>query len=197
MHLTPVTKNTGRLALLPGSFHPITKAHLELARAALPFVDQLWFVLPRSFPHKSYEQVSMRDRLELIRAAIDDPRMGAVISEGGLFIEMVRECRRRFPLLGQISVVCGRDAAERIVGWNYDGVEPIEEQLAEYELLVAARQGEYVPPEQLAHRIHAVSLAKSYDEISSTALREKIRLGENWREYTPAAIQNRVLELYK
>jgi nicotinic acid mononucleotide adenylyltransferase len=138
----------------------------------------------------------MRDRLELIRAAIDDPRMGAVISEGGLFIEMVRECRRRFPSLGQIFVVCGRDAAERIVGWNYDGVEPIEEQLTEYELLVAARQGEYVPPEHLVHRIHPVSLSKSYDEISSTALREKVRLGENWREYTPAAIQDRVRELY-
>jgi hypothetical protein len=64
------------------------------------------------------------------------------------------------------------------VGWNYDGVEPIEEQLAEYELLVAARQGEYAPPEHLAHRIHPVSLAKSYDEISSTALREKVRLGK-------------------
>lgn len=196
MQSSPVTTNIRRLALLPGSFHPITKAHLELARAALPFVDQLWFVLPRSFPHKSYDQVSMRDRLELIRAAMDDPRMGAVISEGGLFIEMVRECRRRFPSLGQIFVVCGRDAAERIVGWNYDGVEPIEEQLTEYELLVAARQGEYVPPAHLAHRIHAVSLAKDYDEISSTALREKVRLGENWRDYTPAAIQNRVLALY-
>ncbi len=197
MQSSPVTTNIRRLALLPGSFHPITKAHLELARAALPLVDHLWFVLPRSFPHKSYDQVSMRDRLELIRAAIDDPRMGAVISEGGLFIEMVRECRRRFPSLGQIFVVCGRDAAERIVGWNYDGVEPIEEQLTEYELLVAARQGEYVPPEHLVHRIHPVSLSKSYDEISSTALREKVRLGENWREYTPAAIQDRVRELYR
>lgn len=196
MQSSPVTSNVRRLALLPGSFHPITKAHLELARAALPFVDQLWFVLPRSFPHKSYDRVSLRDRFELIQAAMDDSRMGAVVSEGGLFIEMVRECRRCFPSLGQIFVVCGRDAAERIVDWNYDGVEPIEEQLAEYELLVAARQGEYVPPEHLAHRIHAVSLAKSYDEISSTALREKIRMGENWREYTPAAIQNRVLELY-
>jgi phosphopantetheine adenylyltransferase len=116
MQSSPVTTNIRRLALLPGSFHPVTKAHLELARAALPFVDHLWFVLPRSFPHKSYDRVSMRDRLELIRAAIDDPRMGAVISEGGLFIEMVRECRRRFPSLARpdfCRLRAGRRRADR------------------------------------------------------------------------------------
>lgn len=196
MQTIPVTTNIRRLALLPGSFHPITRAHLELARAALAFADHLWFVLPRSFPHKAYDQVTLQDRLDLIRAAIDDPRMSAVISEGGLFIEMVREARRHFPCIEQIFVVCGRDAAERIVSWEYDGIEPIEEQLQEYELLVAARNGEFRPPEYLADRVHIMRMAKSYDQISATALREKIRQGGDWQEYTPEAIQDRVRELY-
>ena len=196
MQTIPVTTNIRRLALLPGSFHPITKAHLELARAALTFADHVWFVLPRSFPHKSYDQVTLQDRLDLIRAAIDDPRMAAVISEGGLFIEMVRECRRHFPSIEQIYVVCGRDAAERIVSWEYDGIEPIDEQLQEYELLVAARNGEFSPPEHLAAHIHIMRMAKSYYQISATALREKIRVGGDWEEYTPAVIHDRVLELY-
>jgi nicotinic acid mononucleotide adenylyltransferase len=195
MQTIPVSAKV-RLALLPGSFHPITKAHLALARAALAFADQLWFVLPRSFPHKSYDQVSLRDRVDLIRAAIDDPRMAAVISEGGLFIEMVRECRRRFPTLGQISVVCGRDAAERIIAWDYDGVAPIEEQLREYNLLVAARNGDLDPPPHLAPHIHTLRLAEDYNNISATALREKIRQGADWKDHTPAAIHDRVLSLY-
>lgn len=195
MQTIPVSAKV-RLALLPGSFHPITKAHLALARAALAFADQLWFVLPRSFPHKSYDQVSLRDRVDLIRAAIDDPRMAAVISEGGLFIEMVRECRRRFPTLGQISVVCGRDAAERIIAWDYDGVAPIEEQLREYNLLVAARNGDLDPPPRLAPHIHTLRLAEDYNNISATALREKIRQGADWKDHTPAAIHDRVLSLY-
>lgn len=195
MQTIPVSPKV-RLALLPGSFHPITKAHLALARAALAFADQLWFVLPRSFPHKSYDQVSLRDRVDLIRAVIDDPRMAAVISEGGLFIEMVRECRRRFPTLGQISVVCGRDAAERIIAWDYDGVAPIEEQLQEYNLLVAARNGDLDPPPHLAPHIHTLRLAEDYNNISATALREKIRQGADWKDHTPAAIHDRVLSLY-
>ena len=195
MQTIPVSAKV-RLALLPGSFHPITKAHLALARAALAFADQLWFVLPRSFPHKSYDQVSLRDRVDLIRAAIDDPRMAAVISEGGLFIEMVRECRRRFPTLGQISVVCGRDAAERIIAWDYDGVAPIEEQLREYNLLVAARNGDLDPPPHLAPHIHTLRLAEDYNNISATALREKIRQCADWKDHTPAAIHDRVLSLY-
>jgi nicotinate (nicotinamide) nucleotide adenylyltransferase len=196
MQTIPVTTNIRRLALLPGSFHPVTRAHLELARAALNFADHVWFVLPRSFPHKSYDRITLRDRLELIEAAIDDPRMAAVISEGGLFIEIVRECRRRFPSIEKIFVVCGRDAAERIVSWEYDGIEPIEEQLQEYELLVAARNGEFRPPEHLAEHIHIMRIAKSYDQISATALREKIRQGGGWEEFTPEAIHDRVLELY-
>lgn len=196
MQTIPVTTNIRRLALLPGSFHPITNAHLELARAALQFADHVWFVLPRSFPHKAYDQVTLRDRLELIQGAIDDPRIAAVISEGGLFIEMVRECRRRFPTIEQIYVVCGRDAAERIVSWVYDGIEPIEEQLEEYELLVAARNGEFRPPDFIAHRIHIMRMAKSYDQISATALREMIRQGSGWEEFTPARIHDRVRELY-
>ena len=196
MEAIQVTENLQSIALLPGSFHPITTAHLELARAALHWADRVLFVLPRSFPHKSYDHVTLQDRLDLIRMAIDDPRMEAVVTEGGLFIEMVRECRRRIPGLGKVYVVCGRDAAERIVSWEYDGIEPIDQQLHEFELLVAARNGDYRPPAHLAARIHAMPLGPGLDEVSATALREKIRKGGNWEQYTPLAIQQRVRELY-
>jgi len=196
MQAIPVTENLRTLALLPGSFHPITTAHLELARAALQWAEQVSFVLPRSFPHKSYDRVTLADRLEMIRMAIDDPRMSAAVTEGGLFIEMVRECRRRLPQLETIYVVCGRDAAERIVSWDYDGIEPIDEQLQEYELLVAGRHGEYRPPDHLASRIHTMPLGHGADEVSATALREKIRQGGDWEHYTPSAIRQRVSKLY-
>jgi nicotinic acid mononucleotide adenylyltransferase len=196
MQAIQVTENMRSLALLPGSFHPITTAHLELARAALQRADRVLFVLPRSFPHKSYDQVTLQDRLDLIRLAIDDPRMEAGVTEGGLFIEMVRECRRHHPGLDKIYVVCGRDAAERIVSWDYDGIEPIDQQLREYELLVAARNGDYRPPAHLAAHIHALPLGPGLDEVSATALRDKIRKGGDWEQYTPPAIRQRVRELY-
>jgi nicotinic acid mononucleotide adenylyltransferase len=196
MQTISVTTNLRRLALLPGAFHPVTTAHMAIARAALAWADAVWFTLPRAFPHKSYDQVTMQDRLDLIRAAIDDERMAAVVSQGGLMIEMVREARRICPAVEQIYVVCGRDAAERIVAWDYDGVEPIEEQLEEYELLVAAREGEYQPPGELAGRIHAMPMTERYDDVSATVLREQIRVGGDWERFTPAAIRERVKELY-
>ncbi len=197
MQAIQVTENIHSLALFPGSFHPITTAHLELARVALQRADRVLFVLPRSFPHKSYDHVTLQDRLDLIRMAIDDPRMSAGITEGGLFIEMVRECRRRHPGLYKIYVACGRDAAERIVSWDYDGIEPIDQQLREYELLVAARNGDYRPPPQLAAQIHPLPLDPGLDEVSATALRDKIRKGGDWEQYTPSAIRQRVSELYR
>ncbi len=196
MQAIQVTENIQSIALLPGSFHPITTAHLELARTALQWADRVLFVLPRSFPHKSYDQVTLQDRLDLIRMAIDNPRMEAAVTEGGLFIEMVRECRRRLPALEKIYVVCGRDAAERIVSWEYDGIEPIDQQLREYELLVAARNGQYRPPAHLAAHIHTMPLGPGLEEVSATALREKIRNGGDWEQYTPPAIRERVRELY-
>jgi hypothetical protein len=41
--------------------------------------------------------------------------------------------------------MCGRDAAERIVGWDYGDGPPIQDQLNEFRLLVASREGEYSP----------------------------------------------------
>ena len=43
-----------RLGILPGTFNPVTVAHLALAHAALRHVDEVVFVLPRVFPHKNY-----------------------------------------------------------------------------------------------------------------------------------------------
>ena len=70
-----------RLGVFPGSFHPPTRAHLALARAALNVVDELLFVLPRRFPHKGWEGVGFGDRARMLeaaagvfpRAARDDP----------------------------------------------------------------------------------------------------------------------------
>lgn len=197
MHSDLVTNNSPRsIALFPGSFHPVTVAHLGIAQAALKWADNVWLVLPRSFPHKSYDSVTLQDRLDLINASLTDPRMAAMITEGGLFIEMVQECRRRFPNIEKIYVVCGRDAAERIVNWDYDGMDPIEEQLEQYELLVAARVGEFKPPTHLAHRIHPLIVERDFDEVSATSLREAIRRGESWEHLTPAIIRDRVRALY-
>src|SRR5438270_12394355 len=86
-----------RLGILPGSFNPVTVAHLALARAALAHVDEVVFVLPRVFPHKNYSGASFGDRVAMLRAAAaNQTAFSIATAEGGLFVEIARECREAY-----------------------------------------------------------------------------------------------------
>ncbi len=185
----------GAAALLPGAWNPPTKAHVEMARAALRAADCAVLVLPRRFPHKGLEGAPFEVRAEwLKRIAEGEPGIGAAISEGGLFIEMAREARAAGA--ERVYVVCGSDAAERITGWDYGDGDPIEAQLREYEMLVAPRPALFVPPAALRGRIHALELEPGWAEVSSTEVRRRMRAGERWEELVPDAIVDSVRAAY-
>lgn len=185
-----------RVGILPGSFHPITRAHVALARAALEVVDEVILVMPRRFPHKDYEQVTLEQRIELVcRAAAAEPNLSVAITEGGLFLEIAREARQAYPQ-ASFFFLCGRDAAERIVGWNYQGECPIEEQLTEFSLLVADRQGHYEAPLHLQDRVMHLQLDAVCDAISATEVRRRIAEGQDWRGLVPETIADDVKLLY-
>lgn len=184
-----------RIGVLPGSFNPPTRAHLDLAASALGLVDAVLFVLPREFPHKNYEGTSLAQRIELLRlAAGRDPRFGVGIAEGGLFIEMVRECRSVWPS-ASFDVLCGRDAAERIINWNYGEAGSISRQLDEFGLLVAPRDGSFDVPPELAGKVRHLAIAPC-DGISATEVRRRIAVGEQWDHLVPPATRDRVVEFY-
>lgn len=182
-------------ALLAGAWNPPTRAHLELARAALGWARRAVFVLPRAFPHKPLEGAAFDRRAEWIRSlAALDPRFAAAVSEGGLFLEMAREARA----LGahRIFHVCGSDAAARILAWDYGALEPIGKQLEEYELLAAPRPLPVMPPPQLRSRVHTLIVPASLDGISSSEVRRRIRAGEPWRHLVPDCIAGALESAY-
>jgi nicotinate (nicotinamide) nucleotide adenylyltransferase len=175
------------LGLFPGTFNPPTLAHLALARAALACVDEVVFVLPRAFPHKRYEGASFEDRVRMLEAALaDEPRFSIAATAGGLFIEIARECRAAYGPLPELYFLCGRDAAERIVNWDYGAPGVFAEQLREYHLLVAPRQGVYAPPSDCGARIHSLALKQDYDELSASEVRARIARGDPWEHLVPA-----------
>jgi cytidyltransferase-like protein len=181
-----------RLGLLPGSFNPPTRAHLALAESALGFVDEVLLVIPQAFPHKTWEGASPEQRIEMLRrVTAARPRIGAAVTEGGLFIDIAREARRLFPE-SEMHIVCGRDAAERIISWDYGQTGSIEQMFEEFQLLVAPRQGGYVPPQHLVYAVRALPLA-SYDDCASTRVRTA---AENWRSLVPAEIADLVEQIY-
>jgi nicotinic acid mononucleotide adenylyltransferase len=96
-------------------------------------------------------------------------------------------------------VLCGRDAAERSAGWNYRDYGPLEEQLREFQLLVAGREGEYQPPAEYAGRVHLIGMPGCYEQISSSAVRERIQRGADWQSLVPPRVAEliRKLQLYR
>ena len=184
-----------RLGVFPGGFHPPTRAHLALAEAALAHVDEVLFVLPESFPHKTYDGVGLDDRLAMLAAASSRPEFSIGVSRGGLFIDIAREARETHEA-AEIYILCGRDAAERIVGWDYGEPGAFARMLDEFQMLVAARAGGYAPPAGLAARIHPLAVEGNWDEVSATEVRRRIREGEPWASLIPEAIEDAVRRLY-
>ena len=185
-----------RLGVLAGSFNPPTIAHEELVYAAGFHVDEVVCVVPGVFPHKEYFGATLEQRLEMLAAARLMPPCSIASTEQGLFIDIARDCRKHYGPETQLYFVCGRDAAERILTWDYGRAGALEEMLQEFELLVAARSGEFQPPAEFQHRIHPLGLRAAHDQVSSTEVRERIARGKPWQHLVPAAIVERVREIY-
>jgi nicotinate-nucleotide adenylyltransferase len=187
-----------RVGVLSGAFHPPTRAHIGLAQSAIDSrqTDEVVFVMPAALPHKQYERVVLEDRIQLLLDAIgSEPRFSVALSDGGLFLEIARECRVHYPRAA-LRFLCGRDTAERIVNWCYGDLPPIQQQLEEFELLVAPRQGIFEAPEHLRDAVAHLPLEPAYDEVSSTEVRQRIAAGEPWIHLVPSPIVERVKKLY-
>jgi nicotinate-nucleotide adenylyltransferase len=186
-----------RLGILPGTFNPPTRAHLALARAAQGQVDEVLFVLPREFPHKAYQGASFDERIEMLHvAASGDPLLSIASTDRGLFIDIARDCRDAYGEAA-LSFLCGRDAAERIVNWDYGAPGAFGAMLDVFDLRVASRRGDYHPPPELAHRIHPLPVVADYDEVSATDVRERIARGQPWEHLVPEAIIPLVSRIYR
>jgi nicotinate-nucleotide adenylyltransferase len=188
-HYITVAPPPAKLAILAGAFNPPTRAHLGVANAALAVVDEVLFALPRAFPHKEFAGAGFETRLEWLRAALAGcPRFSLAATRGGLFLEIAREAREVYGAGTRLFFLCGRDAAERIVGWDYGQGDGIEKQLESFELLVAARGGVYEPPPQIRDRVHSIALPPGLEDVSSSEVRRRIRTGEPWRDLVPEAV---------
>ena len=186
-----------RLGVLPGTFNPVTVAHVALAEGALAVVDEVVFVLPRQLPHKAYTGASFEQRVELLGLALEKkPRCSVAACERGLFAEIAGECREAYGADVRLSFLCGRDAAERIANWDYGSPGAYLEMLQQFDLLVAARGGEYCPPESLVSSCARLELSGAFDHVSASEVRTRIGNGEPWEHLVPAAVRRRVCEIY-
>lgn len=192
-----VMANPGRVALFPGAWNPPTEAHLDIARAARSFADEVVWVLPRAFPHKGFEGASFENRCRMLKRVVKaEEGFSAAVSEGGLYAEIGDEARAFFGPQADILLLCGRDAAERMAAWDYGAPDFFDRMVARYPLLVAARQGEYEPAGHHSSRILRLPMAANWDEVSSSEVRRRIASGEDWKKLIPPELAAMVGHLY-
>jgi len=179
-----------KTGILAGAFNPVTRAHLALADAARSVIDEVVCVLPRTYPHKELHGASLDQRVEMLQQSGGFDRVER--TRGALFIEIARELKQPGR---ELYFICGRDAAERVITWDYGHPGAVERMLREFHLLVASRQGSFDPPHHLKHAIHPLP-APNLDEISSTEVRRRIAAGEPWEHLVPPSITALVRNLY-
>jgi nicotinic acid mononucleotide adenylyltransferase len=185
-----------RPGILAGAFNPPTIAHLALVDAAQPYIDQVICVLPREFPQKSYHGATLAERLEMVDRIAAERLIDVAVAERGLFIEIARETRAAFAWPVDIAFICGSDAAERILTWDYGHPGAIEKMLEEFRLLVADRDTVFQPRPDLARRVEALAIPPGVASMSSTDVRRRIASGEPWREFVPPQIHDLVTSIY-
>ena len=152
-------------------------------------LEEVLFLLPAVFPHKSYSGASFEQRLGMLSAALaGEARYSIGSSEEGLFVDIARACRPEYPPEAKFFFLCGRDAAERIIGWNYAGGTRFEDLLEEFQMLVAPREGRWVIPAGLEARIQLLSLAPGWEACSSSVVREAVAAGASWEALVPEAV---------
>lgn len=159
-------------------------------------VDEVLFAIPKTFPHKQFEGATLDQRVAMLHRLVSaQPRLSVAVADGGLFIDIAREARGFYPGT-EIHLLCGRDAAERILTWDYGEPDFADRMLQEFRLLVAPRSGPYVAPERFAHAIRSLSPG-NYDECSSTRVREAIRAGGDWKALAPQEVRDLIEEIYQ
>ncbi len=187
----------GRVGVLPGAFNPVTKAHIALAEASANqyHLDQILLLLPEIFPHKEYAGAPFEERLALLQAALSGtPGWAIASSDLGLFVDIAKAVRDDYGPAVDIYLICGRDAAERIVNWDYGGGPGFAQQLEQFQMLVGSREQSYDVPTGLKGRIHAVEMPPGLREVSATEVRLAISQDKAWEHLVPAAVADEIVQ---
>lgn len=192
----PVT-TPGRLGVLGGAYNPITRAHLAIADAVVEHfgIHEVLFLLPAVPPHKAIFGASLEQRLEMMALAVQDrPYASVGLSSHGLFLDMYRGLQVLYPPHTEVYFLTGRDAAERILTWQYDdAAAALRQMFSAFQLIVCDREGPFQYPddpliEPYRARIHCCPLAPGFNHVSATEVRQRCEQGTLLDDLIPADV---------
>ncbi len=155
-----------RIAIVPGSFDPITNGHIDIVRRAADAYDKVYLAVMIN-DAKSY-MFSLGEREAIARAAVGNIEKVEVISSDGYLWKLASS-------LGAIAIVKGvRNARDE-----------------EYELNMAKYNSEHYPEAETV----LLQTKEELAHISSTLVREKISSSESISDLLPTSAIDKINEI--
>lgn len=178
-----------KIGILGGTFDPIHKGHLALARYALKQfkLDRVFFIPAARPPHKKSSKpvASVKHRLAMVRCALRGSKHFKIseleIKRRGpsYTVDTLKAFRRKFPT-AKLFLILGQDSYAGLRHWK----EPAK-IVSFAHLLVAKRRGSAITKKIPAY----VSwLRMPFYIISSSQLREAIKKGEKIDDDLPTTV---------
>jgi nicotinic acid mononucleotide adenylyltransferase len=200
----PDPGNPRRVALLPGSFDPITVAHAALAEAVRDWADVVVLVYSvRTVPKDVDAEpplLSERERVEaLTRFCAARPGTAAGLCSHGLLVEQIHAAVRVFPA-AELALVVGSDKVLQLFdpGWYHDRHAAMEELFGHATVLYAIRAGEkealravLADPanSRWTGRLGQIDVAPEVAAVSSRTVRARLRRGEDVSGLLPPGVR--------
>lgn len=193
-----------KIGIMGGTFNPIHIGHLVLAQRALEEkeLDEIW-IIPTgcSYMKSNQDILSGEDRLAMVALAISDNEkmkcLDIEVNRSGYTYsyETLEQLRTEYPCYS-FYFIFGADCLFTIENWKYP-----ERIFANCSVIAAARNGASLS--QMEEKI--AQLKEHFDadislitfpelEISSTDLRERIRLGKSVKYFIPDKVISYIKE---
>jgi nicotinic acid mononucleotide adenylyltransferase len=205
--VTPEPGSPGTVALLPGSFDPITVAHAALADEVAARADLVVLVYAvRTLPKEGVGPpplLSPEERLRILRRFSDArPGLTVGVASHGLLAEQVEAASDRFPR-ARVWLVMGSDKALQLLDpkWYRDRDASLSALFERAGVLYAERAGQEGAVEAALQRaengawrdlFELVDLDPAVAAISSRAVRERLLAGADVRRLVPEAAREAV-----
>jgi nicotinic acid mononucleotide adenylyltransferase len=203
-------KDAKRVGVLSGSFNPLTRAHLELAREAKESfqLDSVLFALSLvTIDKERVEGISLEDRLLLLSTVAGELGWASVVAVNrGLYFEQARALRSLFGGKARLFFIVGMDKVMQIFDPRYyeDRDKALAALFTEASLIAAHRapwgeeelQQLLSRPENCGYedRVYFLDLPGELGRVSSSAIRSGVERGEAVQDQLPGLVYSFLLE---
>lgn len=188
-----------KIGLLGGSFNPIHKGHIAIAKTAIAqaVVDQVWFLPSGNHPFKSgKELLTLSKRIELIKIAIGEiPQLkiskhDTNRKKPNYTSKLIKKLYKSYPEI-RFYFIAGYDILEELPKWhNYNWLK----KNVNFIIVNRPNIDKDKTSQMYSNNFSFIKMAPV--DVSSSQIRDLVKNGEPISSLVPANIKDKIIEYY-